>query len=134
VLVEAGFSGLSLVAGVSTGLLLETDSTGLSTGISGLTGVGLPVSVTGQIVVDTAVVTVVRIVEPAGQSGTSSPQSMMVETWVSNMVEVVMEIGVAEVMVLFCGKGAGGVEASGRGVDTSGVGDGDSISGVGEGD
>lgn len=57
--------------------------------------VGVPagwvrVSVTGQTVVETAMVTVVTAVEPAGQLGTSGPQLVMVWTEVVKTVEVVM--------------------------------------------
>ena len=75
------------------------------------------VAVTGQMVVETGTITVVRTVEWAGQFVTVSAQLMMVETWVSKIVEVVSVGGVvtagvvsadevpAEVVPLPVGKG-----------------------------
>ena len=53
------------------------------------TGVVVSVAVTGQMVVETGMTTVVRTVERAGQLVTSGPQLMMVDTDVVKTVEVV---------------------------------------------
>lgn len=50
------------------------------------------VSVTGQIVVETGIITVVTIVERAGQSVTSGPHEIMVAVEVENTVDVVNNV------------------------------------------
>lgn len=93
------------------------------------------VAVTGQIVVETGTITVVRTVEWAGQFVTVSAQLMMVETWVSKIVEVVSVGGVvtavvsvgevpAEAVSLPVGKGGvevGGMETPAVEVEAGGV-------------
>ena len=65
----------------------EAEDTGMEAGV-------VSVAVTGQIVVETGITTVVRTVERAGQLVISGPQLMTVETDVEKIVDVVSSTGV----------------------------------------
>jgi hypothetical protein len=78
---EVGCSGNSSEVKVSVG------PGGSITDVSGSSGTS--VDVMGQTVVEIGVVCVTTVVDPSGQSGTSGPQLVMVETDVVNMVDVV---------------------------------------------
>jgi hypothetical protein len=78
---EVGCSGNSSEVKVSVG------PGGSITDVSGSSGTS--VDVMGQTVVEIGMVCVTTVVDPSGQSGTSGPQLVMVETDVVNMVDVV---------------------------------------------
>jgi hypothetical protein len=97
--VEASGAGVDV-----SGAGAEVSGTGVEASGAGLdvSGAGLEVSgtddasdVTGQMVVETAVVIVITLIESAGQSGTSEEQARVVEVKVLKTVDVVIVIEVS---------------------------------------
>jgi len=120
---EVGCSGSSSeVAVVSTGVVVGSGS---GVGGSDSSGSSVGVGSTGQIVVETGMVSVTTVVEPSGHSGTSGPQSVTVRVEVVKMVDVVM------VVVLGSGSSVGSGVGSGSGSSSVGSGSGVVVVGAG---
>jgi hypothetical protein len=77
---------------------------------------------TGQIVVETGMVSVTTVVEPSGHSGTSGPQSVTVRVEVVKMVDVVMVVVLGSGSSVGSGVGSGSSVGSGSGVVVVGAG------------